>query len=61
MSARYDYPFEAADPEDRYDGDRHSQRGTSGEMLTLTDMTVGPREAICHQCWLVHRPGQECP
>jgi hypothetical protein len=29
--------------------------------IELAAMTIGADEAVCGTCWLVHRPGQECP
>lgn len=47
-----------------YDDDAASwpeRRGYSADPLSTADLTVGPREVICTQCHLVHRPEQECP
>lgn len=49
--------YEAADPIAQW-----TRRGPgSAEVIDLRDVEVQPGESICAQCWLVHRPGTECP
>ena len=49
--------YEAADPIAQW-----TRRGPgSAEVIDLRDVEVQPGESLCAQCWLVHRPGTECP
>ncbi|AHJ88383.1 hypothetical protein CG91_gp083 [Mycobacterium phage 39HC] len=41
-------------------GDWYRPSG-QGDGLKLKDVTLAEGEVICAKCWLVHRPGTECP
>ncbi|QFP94696.1 hypothetical protein I5G59_gp76 [Mycobacterium phage LilMcDreamy] len=49
--------YEAADPIGQW-----TKRGPgTAEVIELREIEVQPGERVCQSCWLVHRPGTECP
>lgn len=65
----------SADALDRWHDDLHPGNGPftpsapwedgrgpgSADAIEMAAFTVGPYEALCRECHMIHRPGVECP